>query len=212
MTAGSKWTEDERVVHARAWRAAEAAMQAHASQRRDELTTCLMWLGLECPDARVIVEVGCDAGGTLAGWQLMFPDAAVYGVTLPVNRVEDGGQGYQLDAHGAGVLFGDSHDRVTVQRLKDQLGGRAVDILFIDGDHSYDGARSDWTLYAPLVRAGGFVVFHDVMNESTPQVVQFWRDLRAEAQACGEQASVSEIVSTTHIPVGFGIVRMAGEQ
>lgn len=39
-----------------------------------------------------------------------------------------------------------------------------LDLVFIDGDHSYEGVKSDWLLYEPLVRAGGLVLFHDKMN------------------------------------------------
>ena len=37
-----------------------------------------------------------------------------------------------------------------------------VDLLFIDGDHSIAGARSDAEAWLPRVREGGTVMFHDV--------------------------------------------------
>ena len=36
-----------------------------------------------------------------------------------------------------------------------------VDLLFIDGDHSYDGVIADWNAYKGFVKAGTIVVFHD---------------------------------------------------
>jgi predicted O-methyltransferase YrrM len=36
-----------------------------------------------------------------------------------------------------------------------------IDLLFIDGDHSYEGVKRDWELFAPRVREFGLVVFHD---------------------------------------------------
>jgi predicted O-methyltransferase YrrM len=39
--------------------------------------------------------------------------------------------------------------------------GFRLDILFIDGDHSYDQCKLDYKLYAPLVREGGYIIFHD---------------------------------------------------
>lgn len=38
---------------------------------------------------------------------------------------------------------------------------RETGLLFIDGDHSYEGCRRDADLYLPLVKRGGIVVFHD---------------------------------------------------
>jgi cephalosporin hydroxylase len=205
------WTHEQKVIHARAWEAAtEAVTRWHASQRFDELVALLDIVALDGePD--VIVEIGCDAGGTLFAWRAMFPSARVFGVTLDDNRPVTGGQGYPVNEHGATVLIGDSHDRATLQRLKDQLGGRKVDVLFIDGDHSYDGVTADWSMYAPLVRAGGLTVFHDVANDSpmTAGARAFWEEMKRECADVGEP--VIEIASETHRPVGFGIVRMAGE-
>ncbi len=38
---------------------------------------------------------------------------------------------------------------------------RSIDLLFIDGDHSYEGVKNDWNLFHPFVRPGGVVLFHD---------------------------------------------------
>jgi hypothetical protein len=37
-----------------------------------------------------------------------------------------------------------------------------VELLFVDGDHSVAGSRSDAALWLPRVMAGGTVMFHDV--------------------------------------------------
>jgi predicted O-methyltransferase YrrM len=36
-----------------------------------------------------------------------------------------------------------------------------LDLLFIDGDHAYDGVKSDWENYKGFLREGSIVVFHD---------------------------------------------------
>ena len=36
-----------------------------------------------------------------------------------------------------------------------------VDLLFIDGDHSYHGVKADWDTYKGFLKAGSIVVFHD---------------------------------------------------
>jgi predicted O-methyltransferase YrrM len=41
-----------------------------------------------------------------------------------------------------------------------------VDLIFIDGDHSYDGLERDWRAWSPLVGPGGVVALHD--SRSTP--------------------------------------------
>lgn len=42
------------------------------------------------------------------------------------------------------------------------LGSNEIDLLFIDGDHSIDGCKSDFELYAPRVAVGGYIIFHDI--------------------------------------------------
>ena len=38
---------------------------------------------------------------------------------------------------------------------------KSVDLLFIDGDHSYDGVKADWDAYKGFLKASSIVVFHD---------------------------------------------------
>ena len=38
---------------------------------------------------------------------------------------------------------------------------KSIDLLFIDGDHTYEGVKSDLENYIDLVKPGGCVVFHD---------------------------------------------------
>ena len=37
----------------------------------------------------------------------------------------------------------------------------SVDFIFIDGDHSVEGIKKDWALYADKVQSGGFMLLHD---------------------------------------------------
>lgn len=91
----------------------------------------------------VIVEVGCEHPGHLYAWRAAFPAADVYAIAADS----------VADTYGATVLVGDTRDRGTLQRLRDQLGGRDVDVMSITG-----GPDCGWQAYAPLVRAGGLFI------------------------------------------------------
>jgi predicted O-methyltransferase YrrM len=45
---------------------------------------------------------------------------------------------------------------------------RPIDLLFIDGDHSYAGVKADWENFAPHMSPFGLVVFHDTIWELRP--------------------------------------------
>jgi MMP 1-O-methyltransferase len=40
----------------------------------------------------------------------------------------------------------------------------SIDLLFLDGDHSYAAIRRDYEDWSPKVRAGGFLAMHDVVH------------------------------------------------
>lgn len=173
-----------------------ACQDWHASQRQDELAAAIAVVAAAAP--KVIVEIGCDAGGTLYAWRQICDD--VYGITLPDNSPPTGGQGYQLVTHGAEVLRGDSHDASALNWLMGVLDGRPVDVLVIDGDHSYAGARADWDTYTPLVADGGLVLLHDVLN--------VW-DRRVDLARLWEEVGGSEVIaSRARRPVGWGVFHM----
>jgi predicted O-methyltransferase YrrM len=56
------------------------------------------------------------------------------------------------------------------ETLLHQLAGLHFDILFLDGDHSYEGVKNDFANYAPLVKSGGRIICHDVLSGYDPGV------------------------------------------
>ncbi len=41
----------------------------------------------------------------------------------------------------------------------------SINFLFIDGDHSIEGCKTDFDLYSPKIIPGGFIAFHDYYEE-----------------------------------------------
>ncbi len=48
---------------------------------------------------------------------------------------------------------------------------RPIDLLFIDGDHSYEGCSTDLKAWLRFVRPGGWVAFHDSSEEGVAQAI-----------------------------------------
>lgn len=45
-----------------------------------------------------------------------------------------------------------------------------IDLLFIDGDHNFEGVMNDCIHWIPKVKFGGFIAFHDYGRDSLPSV------------------------------------------
>jgi len=45
--------------------------------------------------------------------------------------------------------------------FEETLKGKRIDLLFIDGDHSFEGCSRDYELFGDYVKAGGLLIFHD---------------------------------------------------
>ena len=59
-----------------------------------------------------------------------------------------------------------------------------LDLLFIDGDHSYEGVKADWDAYRKLLHDGSIVVFHDIgWAEGVKRVVE--EDVEPIAKSSG---------------------------
>jgi predicted O-methyltransferase YrrM len=60
-----------------------------------------------------------------------------------------------------------------------------LDLLFIDGDHSYEGAKADWDTYQGLLQRGAVVIFHDIgWAEGVQRVVS--EDARPRVSSFGQ--------------------------
>ena len=120
--------------------------------------------------------------------RLSAPRATIISIDLPGGKF-GGGQSRtrSLLYHAFGKLFqnmhvirGDSHSEEVSARVKDII--QSLDVLFIDGDHTYEGVKHDFLSYSPLVRRGGIVAFHDIAEhpeKAGGDVPRFWNELKA---------------------------------
>jgi len=72
--------------------------------------------------------------------------------------------------HPYDLVKGSSYAPETVEKVKRLLNGRTIDMLFIDGDHSFNGVISDWNAYKDLVSEGGLVCFDNYSTSSWLEV------------------------------------------
>jgi cephalosporin hydroxylase len=164
---------------------AVAAFGPH--QIRSEILGLVERLRQENP--RNVCEIGTADGGTNCLLTHALPTVTlVVGVDLFVKgkvRLRYFGS----EQHELQYVDGSSYAPETVARVAGILDGRMLDVLFIDGDHSYNGVRDDFLCYRSLVREGGLIVFHDICPDFKTRfgvptgryagdVPRFWQKLR----------------------------------
>lgn len=145
---------------------------------------------------RICVEIGSARGKS----------ACAVGLALQRNG---GGKLFAIDPHSA-TSWNDSEsvdtftiinenlrkagvtDFVEVVRAKSGDAAKAwretIDLIFIDGDHSYEGVKADWEAFLPHLNQFGVVAFHDTLWDLRPDpklsradmgVPRFVNELRA---------------------------------
>lgn len=159
-------------------------------QNRGEIARLLAWLEPRRP--ATVVEIGTASGGSLFLFaRAAAEDALIVSLDLPGGEFGGGYRRWRIPLYKSfarrrqrlRLIRGDSHEPATAARLERVLNGRAIDFLFIDGDHSYEGVKADFDRYRPLVAPGGAVALHDIAvtaPESRCGVHRFWGELRRE--------------------------------
>jgi hypothetical protein len=115
--------------------------------------------GVEAP---VVVEIG-----TLDNIQRLF-----YGLLLGADHI---GIDVARNRHSPATIIADSRAPATLEKLKTQLAGRPIDLLFLDGNHSYDYVKYEFETYGPLTRH--IIALHDISCGNGVEVHRFWREL-----------------------------------
>lgn len=111
------------------------------------------------------VEIGCYAGGS-ACLLLQRPKTNVTSIDLgnPIDKSIVINNVNRLNKLSNKFIYlkGNSQTEEMVNNLKSVTPN--IDILFIDGDHSYKGVINDFNLYSNLVNSGGYIIFDDYLD------------------------------------------------
>lgn len=142
-----------------------------------------------CPPEWVL-EIGTSNGGTLFLWsRIAAQNARLISIDLPLGRYGGGYpawkryfyRSFARSNQDIVLIRADSHAPATREKIAAILQENRLDLLFIDGDHSYEGVTKDFAMYEPFVKNGGTIIFHDIVpnREGTDYgVARYWNDIK----------------------------------
>ena len=157
-------------------------------QVREEITELLKILARRKP--KFILEVETAGGGTLFSFaRVSSPDALIISIDLPGGRFGGGYPEWRVPLYKSFAIHNqkislireNSHVFSTLKMVEKGLEGHKLDFLFIDGDHTYEGVKTDFEMYNSLVGKGGLIAFHDIVpgpSENVGGVPRFWSEIK----------------------------------
>jgi predicted O-methyltransferase YrrM len=162
---------DFRTVSDEAW----ARVRAAPGLLTEREARFLILAATATPGRGVILEIGSFKGkstvglASVAAHYRLGPVVAVDPHTAPASTDPSlGDQVSSFDDFGNTLAAAGLTAHVEVHRTfsRDLAAGwnRPIRLLWIDGDHTYGGAKEDLDLFAPHLIAGGIVAFHDVLH------------------------------------------------
>jgi predicted O-methyltransferase YrrM len=143
-----------------------------------------------------ILEVGRFHGGSTFLLACANPHVPIWSIDLEPQ--DDGLLRSLLEEHGVGanvhLIVGDSQ-----HGAHPEIG--AYDLLFVDGDHSYEGCSADLRSHLPGLRPGGHVLLHDSYDGSPVQ-----RAAIELSEQDGIETVRSPYVIASHWTTSFGSI------
>jgi len=109
---------------------------------------------------KYILEIGTANGGTLFLFsKIAKGDASIISIDLPGGGFGGGYPFWKIPLYKSfasknqriHLIRASSHDKSTLENVKKIIGDRKVDLLFIDGDHTYNGVKNDFEMYKSLL-------------------------------------------------------------
>lgn len=130
----------------------------------------LKQLAQSLPDNPIVVNIGAGAGTSGLAFIESRPDLTLFTVDIQDESSPFGclqGERMVFEAAGyaglANVRWFQIHSRSADAGLFWECP--PVDMVFIDGDHSYDGCMADILAWVPNLKAGGILAVHDYRKD-----------------------------------------------
>lgn len=130
------------------------AQEYGIQQHKDEFMEILKLL----PEKAKGIEIGCYSGGTTIAFSMVCSKL----LTIDVSKIFDTTE-IEKNCKHKFIVGNSTYPEIIIEAEK-YIKKQKADFLFIDGDHSKTGSMLDYKNYKHLVKTGGFIFFHDIIE------------------------------------------------
>jgi len=144
-------------------------------QKKHEWKELLMYVKNNCKLDNAL-EIGCYGLGSTYGLCKLFNNV----VSIDIEK-RDNWDDFKTDHDNWKYIVGDSKSSKVIEEIKD----KKYDLIFIDGDHTYEGSKSDFVIYKNFLKEDGIIIFHDIIEsdlhaEYNCYVSRTWNEIKHE--------------------------------
>ncbi len=138
-----------------------------------QVTSEINWLQHVVAEKKpeIVVEIGTAEGSSFVRW-LQFSNLKKI-ISIDFTTQFTGVRGDLFDkckeeCNSRNIYFNfidaDSHEQSTCEWLKKELNHDEISFMFLDGGHTLKDITMDFEMYAPFVKDGGIIGFHDTLK------------------------------------------------
>ena len=100
-------------------------------------------------DKHVIIEIGIYKGSSARAFSILFDK--VYSIDIVPKAID------HLKEFNLKNVYPILRDEKTIEKFNNG----SIDVVYIDGDHTYEGVMKDIEEYYPKIKSGGYLAGHD---------------------------------------------------
>ena len=158
--------------------AAWAAGVSHKIQQKIEEWKSFLEFAIN-QNVKMAMEIGCYDGGSSHSLASFVENLTTLDYNNPAR--------FDINQIPCSYKYigGNSHDAGVISQICGHIQPKSLDLLFIDGDHSYAGVKLDFNNFKHLVKDGGLICFHDIVDSRYHRsagctVALFWNEIKTQ--------------------------------